>query len=71
MEQFDQKIIFYLVRHGEGDQNVAHILSSSDNGEQFGLTETGRAQAEAMARELGGETIDIIFASPIRRTRPS
>lgn len=60
---------FFLVRHGEGEQNVRHILSSIDNAEEFGLTEIGKRQIEKAAEELMKEGIDIIFASPLRRTR--
>lgn len=60
---------FFLVRHGEGEQNVRHILSSIDNAEEFGLTETGKRQIEKAAEELTKEGVDIIFASPLRRTR--
>lgn len=69
MKQSSNETIFYLVRHGEAEQNVRHILSSHDNGEQFGLTEAGKSQAEAVARELADESIGIIFSSPLRRTR--
>lgn len=60
---------FFLVRHGEGEQNVLRILNSLSEGERFGLTEAGRAQVEVTAGELAGEDIDAIYSSPIRRTR--
>lgn len=60
---------FFLVRHGEGEQNVRHILSSADNAEEFGLTEIGKRQIEKAAEDLTKEGVDIIFASPLRRTR--
>ena len=61
--------VFYLIRHGEGEHNVRNILSSYDDSEQFGLTETGQRQIGVCAEELGCEKVDIIFASPLRRTR--
>jgi len=60
---------FFLVRHGEGEQNVLRTLNSLSEGERFGLTEEGRTQVEATAKELAGEDIDFIYSSPIRRTR--
>ncbi len=69
MELSNDETTFYLVRHGEGEQNVLRILNSLSEGERFGLTEAGRAQVEATAKELAGEGIDLIYASPIRRTR--
>lgn len=69
MKPFNDETVFYLVRHGEAEQNVRHILSSRDNGESFALTGVGREQAAKAAEDLKGEAIDIIFASPLRRTR--
>jgi broad specificity phosphatase PhoE len=60
---------FFLVRHGEGEQNVLRILNSLQDGERFGLTESGRTRVSMTAEELKDEDIDTIFSSPIRRTR--
>lgn len=67
-----QKTIFFLVRHGEAEHNVRHIIASDVEGSVTGnihLTERGRAQIEARGEELKSEHIDIIFHSPLLRTR--
>lgn len=69
MEPQNNETVFYLVRHGEGEQNVRRILSPMDNAEQFGLTETGLARVRQTAEELCAEGVDVIIASPLRRTR--
>ena len=58
----------FLVRHGEAEQNVLRILSSMSNGAQHGLTERGREQIRHVAAGLQMESIEMIFASPLRRT---
>lgn len=58
-----------LLRHGETVQSVAKRFSGS-GGEDVGLTDRGRAQAEAAAAALAGRGgIDAIVASPLLRTR--
>lgn len=65
----NNETIFFLVRHGEGEQNVLRILNSLSEGERFGLTDAGRAQVAATAKELADENVDVMYSSPIRRTR--
>ena len=57
-----------LLRHGEGAQNVKHILDDLPG--EFPLTREGCREAKAAARtirEQGG--VDAIFSSPIRRAK--
>jgi broad specificity phosphatase PhoE len=57
---------FYLIRHAErtGDQKLLTGLMPG-----VLLTPNGRAQAERLARHLGGEGITRLLASPLERTR--
>jgi broad specificity phosphatase PhoE len=57
------KITF--VRHGE---SVANLLNKfSNRGLRHGLTERGRTQATALARQLGNLPVSRILSSPLLR----
>ncbi len=59
---------FFLVRHGESENNVLGIESCDPKVEKkFGLTEKGKKQVETNAKKH--TDFDIIFTSPFRRTR--
>jgi broad specificity phosphatase PhoE len=53
-----------MVRHGETDWNRDNRFQGHADPP---LNETGRAQARALARELGGETFAAAYTSPLRR----
>ena len=55
----------YLVRHGETDYNRRRIVQG--RGIDSVLNETGRAQADAVARRLADVAFDVIYTSPLRR----
>ena len=57
---------FLLIRHGDND-----VLSRALAGRAPGvhLNETGRKQAELLARHLAGRDIDRILSSPMERAR--
>ncbi|MDP9053977.1 MAG: histidine phosphatase family protein [Acidobacteriota bacterium] len=55
-----------LVRHGETEANRAGCFADSD---EIPLTETGRRQAEEIARRLGAFNAHRIFSSPFARAR--
>lgn len=59
------KIIF--VRHGEAEHNVMRMSSSAHD--KHPLTVLGRKQAAEAAEKLSDEKPDIIFSSPILRSR--
>jgi len=66
------KNTYYIIRHGEAENNVKNILSGrADNPHH--LTEKGRGQvkigAENLKKMLGSEQIDHVFISPFIRTR--
>lgn len=63
------KIIFYLVRHGEAENNVRSILNSLPEIRTYALTELGREQAALAAEFLATADADVILSSPIARTR--
>ena len=57
-------MIFYLIRHGESLYNAeGRIQGQSD----VALSPLGLRQSEAIADALAGESIDAVFASPLRR----
>jgi len=68
-EHFGNPNKLYLVRHGEAEQNVAHILNSDLNNNHYHLTENGREQVEKTAKELRDKKVDYIFCSPFLRTK--
>lgn len=62
-------ITFYLVRHGEAENNVNHIGNSSPEKIKMHLTVEGIRQVTTTAEFLVGKNIDVILASPLQRTR--
>ncbi|KAG8467518.1 hypothetical protein KFE25_000834 [Diacronema lutheri] len=59
--------VVYLIRHGQAEHNVSGDLTIRDPP----LTEQGRAQAAgllASAPVLHGRTVELVVASPMRRT---
>ncbi|MFH0515776.1 histidine phosphatase family protein [Streptomyces sp. M41] len=56
-----------LIRHGQTPSNLEHLLDTAVPGP--GLTELGRAQAEALPEALAGEDIEAVYASTLTRTR--
>jgi isoleucyl-tRNA synthetase len=59
---------FFVVRHGEAENNVRGIISSDPNHPHH-LTEKGKSQVEATAEMLKKYNIEMIYASPFVRTR--
>ncbi len=62
-------ITFYLVRHGEAENNVRHILNSLPEKSEYPLTERGREQVAVSSARLAGSGADVIWSSPILRAR--
>src|SRR5690625_2477300 len=59
-----------LVRHGASEAALAgKSLPLVDGQGDPALSEVGRAQARAIARELGAERFSGLFVSNLRRTR--
>ena len=59
-------VLLYLVRHGQTDWNRLHrIQGHSDTP----LNETGRAQAQALARTFAEKPLSAVYSSPLRRAR--
>ena len=57
---------YLLVRHGESENNVRHLLSS-DTDAEYPLTDKGREQATATAAKLVGENVDVVITSDLMR----
>ncbi|MFQ5572556.1 MAG: histidine phosphatase family protein [Rhodothermales bacterium] len=60
-----QETTFYFIRHGQTDHNLRGIVQG--RGVDPVLNETGRRQAEAVARRLADVSLDVIYASTLRR----
>ncbi len=58
---------FFMMRHGEAENNVLNIMSSN-NLTAHHLSEKGKVQAKASAEKLKGKGIEFIYASPFART---
>lgn len=56
----------FLVRHGESTANEVNRFAG---GVDAPLTELGRAQALKAAHSWGGQTVDIVYVSPLSRAR--
>ena len=59
---------YFIARHGEGDHNVNKFLSAN-NEVVSNLTDKGREQAKNAGQKLKSEKIDMIFCSPLIRTK--
>jgi broad specificity phosphatase PhoE len=57
----------YLVRHGQTPSNVAGELDTAPPG--AGLTDLGRAQAEALVEAMADEELAAVYASPLPRAQ--
>lgn len=64
-----QKITFYLVRHGEAENNVRFILNSLPETKTYPLTRRGREQVTETAKFLATVDADAILSSPIERAK--
>jgi len=63
------RITFFLVRHGEAENNVRHILNSAPVKKEYPLTERGKEQIAEAAEYLATAGADAIFSSPILRAK--
>ncbi len=57
-------VTLLLVRHGQTEENLAHILQGQHPGH---LTEEGRLQAKRVSQELRNEHIDVFLTSDLKR----
>jgi isoleucyl-tRNA synthetase len=61
---------YFLMRHGEAEQNVARIVSSALD-DEYGLTELGKKQVHEGVQKIADTKFTHIYASPLCRTRES
>lgn len=59
---------FFVIRHGEADNNVLGIISSNPKTPHH-LTEKGIKQVKEAAEKLKNKKIDLIYVSPFIRTQ--
>lgn len=59
---------YFVMRHGEAETNVLGIYSS-DITKPYGLTDKGRGASRSSALNIKDQGIDLIFSSPLVRTR--
>jgi broad specificity phosphatase PhoE len=60
--------LFVLVRHGQSELNVKHLVNG-DPDVRVGLTEQGKAEAEALHVQLAGVELDLCLHTRFGRTR--
>lgn len=60
---------YFLQRHGEAQTNAVSTISCWPELKEWHLTEKGRGQVAASAKELKAKKIDMIFSSDLLRTR--
>jgi len=62
---------YLVMRHGQAESNAQHILCSEMKGcgGSFGLTEEGKRKVLQTAETLKDKKIDLIIASPLKRTQ--
>ncbi len=56
----------YYIRHGQTAHNTSHVYGGEIDVE---LNENGKIQAKEAGKKLEGTKIDIVFCSPLTRTR--
>ena len=62
---FPGKKIVYFVRHGQSADNVAPVFQSPDSP----LNDTGKQQAESIAKRVSKLSFDALIASPFERAK--
>ena len=60
---------YYLIRHGMAKSNQREVYVSKADKDVYGLTQKGKTEAKSAAKKLQRLGVDIIFASPLLRTR--
>lgn len=60
---------YYILRHGEAMSNVKNVVSCWPEKFKNHLTKKGKLQIESAADKLENKNIDLIFASPLLRTK--
>jgi len=60
---------YYILRHGEAKSNVKNIVSSWPEKFKNPLTKNGKEKVKETAKSLIGKNIDLIFSSPLLRTK--
>jgi broad specificity phosphatase PhoE len=55
----------YLIRHAQSQGNTGEDMATGDPD----LTDVGREQAERLGRRMKDQRLDVIYASPLRRTQ--
>ncbi len=59
---------YFALRHGEAEHNVLNVMSSLVTSVDH-LTEKGKAHIHDIAKEVAKNNIDVVFVSPLMRTK--
>ncbi|HLN18855.1 MAG TPA: class I tRNA ligase family protein [Patescibacteria group bacterium] len=68
-EGFGNPNKLFLLRHGEAENNIKGIFSSSPEKINYKLSDKGKGEIEEITRELKNNNIEYIFSSPLARTK--
>ncbi len=60
---------YFLMRHGQAENNIKNVLNGNIKTNHLALTETGQEQVKQAVAKLTKEKIDLIFASDFLRTK--
>jgi broad specificity phosphatase PhoE len=60
---------YYILRHGEALSNVKNIVSCQPEKFKNSLTQKGIKKIKNVAKELKNKNINLIFTSPLQRTK--
>ncbi len=68
-EQLGNPNKLFLIRHAEAENNIKNILNCLPETKKYPLTAKGKMQAKKISADLKEKGIDLIFSSPILRTK--
>jgi isoleucyl-tRNA synthetase len=68
-EKLSSRNSYFVMRHGQSENNLQNILNTSLSQNHYSLTPQGREDVLKNAKKLKKEAIDLIYTSPFLRTK--